>query len=87
MLGGSESVHFNAFQPQTSLFLPAAGYCEDKVLNEAGSAGRYRSRELYDADEYEHVYYLHIGESENRINNNSERMWGMPIRPLILIPE
>lgn len=69
---------------KNSIFLPAAGYCDDSSLHDAGDYGDYWSRSL--DDDLDIPLYLYFGNGDWWTDFNS-RCFGHSVRPIMVIPE
>lgn len=67
------------------LFLPAAGYCDDSDLNDAGDYGNYWSRSLY-TDSPNNAWYLYFEDGDFNTDNNN-RYNGQSVRPVLVVAE
>lgn len=64
-----------------SIFLPAAGYCWESGLDDAGANGYYWSSTLYESAPV-HAYGLYFDSEENAYWGSSDRARGHSVRPV-----
>ena len=69
-----------------SLFFPAAGYCTSTITNMAGVFGQYWSRSVSSGYPFS-AKTLYFEESYYDSDSTSERCYGLPVRPVLVIPE
>ena len=67
-----------------SLFLPAAGYCYDSDLNDAGDYGRYWSRSL-NADYPGSAWNFYFEDGDQGMSDY-DRCYGRSVRPVLVLP-
>ncbi len=65
-----------------SIFLPAAGYCYDSDLDDAGSCGYYWSASLYESFP-NHACYLFFDSSNHYTNYYGGRLFGLTVRAVV----